>query len=86
MAGELLPVNCTEFNGYLLNITQCVNCLDHDFCEYVKDEDTGKSFGLKKIVFQKSMIPESTIFKIPEDRGVGIFTTEGITNYKIILP
>lgn len=78
MAGELLPVNCTDFKGYLLNITQCVNCLDHDFCEYEKDSDTGEDLYLKKVVFQKSMIPESTLFKIPEDNGVDIFTTEGM--------
>lgn len=77
MAGELLPVNCTEFKGYLLNITQCVNCLDHDLCEYVKDKDTGDNLWLKKIVFQKSMIPESTLFKIPEAK-TSIFTTEGM--------
>ncbi|PCJ54989.1 MAG: hypothetical protein COA79_21315 [Planctomycetota bacterium] len=75
-SGELFPISCNEFNGYLLNILECVNCLDQKNCEFEKD-DEGDILWVEKFAFQTTMLPESSLFKIPEAIS-SIFTIEGM--------
>jgi hypothetical protein len=77
MAGELLPVSWDECRGYLLNVLECANCLDHDKTEWYVDKISGNRVAIKNLVFLPHHIPESTIFKIPE-KPASIYTVEGI--------
>jgi hypothetical protein len=77
MVGELLPIKWVEGNGYLCNILKCSNCLNHEKTEWIYGEETKKPIRITKHVFIPSLVPESTIFKIPE-RKATIYITEGI--------
>jgi hypothetical protein len=69
MAGECLPLPTQEQEFTLLNVTQCVNCLDHDRSQFLKAPDGRKLLPLK-FAFHKNRFEESSIFKIPEMRGI----------------
>lgn len=65
MAGELLPLPYEGEVYTLLNVTECINCLDHDRSEwrYVEGQRRG---GIKCYMFHRTRFSESLIFKIPE--------------------
>lgn len=75
MAGELLPI--VDENGVtmnLLNVTQCVNTLDHEktrFRQYIN----GKGRGPVEYAFRDRFV-ESTLFKIPETACGPIYCLE----------
>lgn len=78
-AGELLPLEWRGGEGYLLNVLECVDCLDHDRTEWVyRTADDGRQIRLriKKHVFMKHLVPEATIFKIPENYRAYIYILE----------
>jgi hypothetical protein len=49
-------------------VTECVNCLDHDKCKWLKTKD-GQRIYPTKFVFHPDRFVESSIFKIPEMRA-----------------
>lgn len=77
-AGELLPcyVGPEKVPYWILNVTQCYNCLDHERTTK-KVNAEGRQFGWDKLVFQKNMIPESSLFKIPE-MSQSVFTHSNV--------
>ncbi len=80
MAGEILPL---PFNGHeygILNITDCVNCLDDVRSEWVLGKDTGKRIRIERYVFFPDRFSESTLFKIPETRRGQLLTVEGVAD------
>jgi hypothetical protein len=67
MAGECLPLAAEGERFTLLNVTECINCLDHDRSEFLKTADGRKLFPLK-YAFHRDRFEENSIFKIPEAR------------------
>lgn len=72
-AGELLPLFYQDEQFTLLNVLQCVDCLDHKLSErqpghYIKH------------VFQSHLLAQvqSTIFKIPQARKSEVLVVEGL--------
>ena len=41
MAGEILPLSCQDGPYYLLNVLECVNCLDDASSKWVLGKSTG---------------------------------------------
>ncbi len=73
-SGEVLslPYEGREFK--LLNVTACVNCLDHDRTEYLM---AGAERGAPtKYVFRADHMLEYPIFKVPEAPLVSMFCPE----------
>jgi hypothetical protein len=77
-AGELLALLYSNKRFALLNVMQCVNCLDQDKTEWEIGETTGKPIRIEKYAFHGSRLPESSIFKIPETRRGEILCYEGV--------
>jgi hypothetical protein len=78
MAGELLPLNHEGFPFYLVNILECVNCLDAVQTEWVTGKTTGAKIRIKKYQFDKDKLSESTLFKIPETSAAEILCVTGL--------
>jgi hypothetical protein len=77
MAGELLPL---PFNGDLytvLNVTECINCLDHEKTTWIMSPE-GRSEHIDLYMFKSYHLSESPIFKIPEESSSAIFVVEGL--------
>lgn len=78
MAGELLPL---EYNGvafHLLNVLECISCLDDQRTKWVTGKTTGAKIRIVEYHFNKSRLSESTIFKIPETSSSEILCVEGL--------
>jgi len=65
MAGELLPLPYQGETHTLLNVTECINCLDQEKTEWVTAPD-GTRLWPGRYVFHPGRLSESDIFKIPE--------------------
>lgn len=77
-AGELLPL---PYEGRLLtvlNVTECLNCLDHDRTKWVYAKSTGKRIRIESYAFHADRMSESSIFKIPERAVSQILCYEGL--------
>ena len=74
MAGEIIPIKSE--NGeelFLLNVLECVNCLNEKGSE--RDiYDDGSKGRLLKYAFYENCVSESSIFKIPETSQTEILT------------
>ena len=66
IAGELLPVQFSGEEGAILNVTTVVNCLDHEQSDWLISKDGVTKLRCRRAVFRRDLIPESTIFKVPE--------------------
>lgn len=67
MAGELLPLPYKDEVYTVLNVTECINCLDPEKSKWLISQETGEWFGtIVKYVFHPNRFSESCIFKIPE--------------------
>lgn len=76
LAGELLPLPYHGQIYTILNVTMCIDCLDHEKTEWLIDELTGiKSLPIK-YVFHKDRFASSRIFKIPETCGGEILVVD----------
>lgn len=73
MAGELLPLPFESEVYTLLNVTECINCLDHDHSEWRTAEKVGIP---KRYVFHHDRFSESTIFKIPETHRADVLVLD----------
>lgn len=75
-AGELLPLPYQDATYTLLNVLECVNCLDERNTKWVMGKRTRAKIRITEYHFNPSRIPESTLFKIPESGE--ILTVSGI--------
>lgn len=62
MAGELLPLPYQKEKFAVLNVIECIDCVDDKKSEW-QQYSTGRL--LKKAVFDPSLFGESSLFKIP---------------------
>lgn len=69
MAGECLPLPAEGQQLTLLNVTECVNCLDHERSRFFSGRSGSKLIPLK-YAFHKDRFGKSSIFKIPEMNGI----------------
>jgi hypothetical protein len=77
-SGELLPLPYKGINYTLLNVTECINCLDHDETRWTYDTENKIPLIINKYVFYKNRFPESCIFKIPETAKSELFVVNGL--------
>jgi len=75
MAGELLPLPYNGQEYTLLNITECINCLDHERTKWLKDE-TGANMLPQEYMFHRNRFATSRLFKIPETCGGEILVVD----------
>lgn len=78
MAGQLLPLNCNGKKLFILNVLECVDCLNHEKTEWIYGEKKGNPISVKKYSFHSHLMPESSIFKLPRFKKGKIFTYEGV--------
>jgi hypothetical protein len=81
-AGELLPLPYEGEVYTLLNITECINCLDHEQTEWIYGKSTGARIGIKKYVFHQERFSESDLFKIPETCTSEVLVVEGLKDIR----
>jgi hypothetical protein len=77
-AGQILPLIYQGETFGLLNVTQCVECLDPDRTRWVFGESTGKPIRIARCAFLSSRFPRSSIFKLPQTARSEILCYEGI--------
>jgi hypothetical protein len=78
MAGDLLPLPYEDQEYTILNVTECINCLDHEASEWRHSPFTGQRISPLRYVFHPDRFSESTLFKIPETRRAEILVVEGL--------
>ncbi len=69
MAGEILKLDGQNATYWCLNVLVCVNCVDEDASEWFVDSKSGKRITLKRPVFRRGFLAESSIFKVPQQPG-----------------
>jgi len=79
LSSELLPIYLEDNTQlFIVNVTDCVNALDHENIEYDYYSDGTRSNRILKYAFHPRRFHESTILKIPEQADTLILTYEGI--------
>jgi hypothetical protein len=78
IAGELLPLPHGDSVFYLLNVLECVNCLDQQRTKWILGKTTNARIRIKEYHFEASRLSESTLFKIPETASAEILTVTGL--------
>lgn len=73
MAGELLPLPFESQVYTLLNVTECINCLDRKNTKWRYAED---SWPIDHYAFHRNRFSESDIFKIPETCNVEVLVLD----------
>ena len=67
MSGEALILPYEEQNYTVLNVTECINCLDSKQSEWITYNPETKRGKPRKYVFYEDRFSESPLFKIPEN-------------------
>jgi hypothetical protein len=80
-AGEILPLPHKQNRFWLLNVTECINCLNEDETEWKIGKQSGKRIGIKNYQFYPDRFSESDLFKIPETSKAEILYVEGQKDY-----
>jgi len=62
---------------FLMNVLECVDCLNHDKCEWIYGKTTGKPIQITKWAIHPHLLPESSLFKIPRFMG-GLYVSTGL--------
>jgi hypothetical protein len=78
MAGELLPIPVEDRLLHLINILECVNCLDHDRTQWVYGKATNARIRVAEYHFDARRFSEATLFKIPETAKAEVLTVVGL--------
>lgn len=68
-AGEVLPLHCEGETFWLINVLNCVNCLNRDQTEW---DSRFSGLLIKKHMFYPSRLPFPGLFKIPESRATEV--------------
>lgn len=76
-AGELLPLPHAGTEYTLLNVTECINCLDHERSAWLLTQD-GERVYPTRYVFHPDRFSESALFKIPETHRGEVLVVEGL--------
>jgi hypothetical protein len=83
MAGELLPLPHRGEVFTVLNITECINCLDHNRTRWVLGKSTGARIRIKEYAFHPNRFSESVLFKIPETCKADVLVVEGLPGCEV---
>ena len=78
VAGELLPLPHKGELFHLVNVLECVNCLDEDKTKWAYGKRTNARIGIDEYFFYADRFSESTLFKIPETALGEVLTVSGI--------
>ena len=82
IAGELLHLPYVGEIFTLLNITECINCLDQEKTRWSYDVSSNIPLFIEEYVFHKNRFSESSLFKIPETSKSEILVVEGLKDPK----
>ena len=69
MAGDILKLEGPDKPFWCLNVLSCVNCVDEEASEWLRDSSSGKRITLKRPVFRRGFLATSSIFKVPQQPG-----------------
>lgn len=76
MAGERLPLPYRGHDYVLLNVTECINCLDQKATEWASERSHGAQVSITHYAFHRNRFSQSSLFKIPETAESEILTLE----------
>ena len=75
--GEILPLACPDARVALFNPLVVLDALDENRSQLVRFPD-GDLMVIEKYVFSQQVIPQRSIFKIPQERSGAVFYTEPV--------
>jgi len=81
-AGELLFLSYKGNDYSLLNVTECIDCLDQENTKWKYDVDNSIRLMIDKYSFHTNRFPESSIFKIPETAKSELLVVNGLRDPK----
>ncbi len=77
LAGELLPLPYKGKEYTVLNVTECIDCLDQEGSKWLRTS-LGEEIYPLEYSFHKHRFTESSLFKIPETHKSEILVVEGL--------
>jgi hypothetical protein len=77
-AGELLPLPYRDSLFYLVNVVECLDCLDEQRTNWILGETTGARIRIEHYHFDPSCLSTSTLFKIPQTAKAEVLTVTGV--------
>ena len=83
MAGELLPLPYRGQTFTVLNVTECINCLNQDKTRWIYGESTGARIEIAEYAFYPNRFSESVLFKIPETCRGEVLLVEGLPGCEV---
>lgn len=83
-AGELLPFTVDGEIWYCYNVLTSTEALDPDKCDYEIVQGNTR-MGLKSYAFDPARLPESSLFKIPQDNHTTMFCVDRRENDEQVL-
>lgn len=75
--GQLLPLQCTGGEYFILNVTNVVDALDERQSEIVRFPDGKRVLDIKRFVFVPAKLQNVDIFKLPQQPLGRVFVTDG---------
>ena len=76
MAGQLLPLTLDGGELILLNVLECINCLDRANTLWLDGPSSGPDARIARYVFHSNRFIVSSIFKIPETCASEVLVVE----------
>lgn len=80
MAGQLLPVMLDGKGMILLNVLECINCLDWQNSHWLDSPSPGPDARIVRYAFHSNRFVVSSIFKIPETCAREVLVVERTRN------
>ena len=76
--GEFLPLACADAAVTCFNCLQRLDVLDEGRSQIERFPSSGRIMVIEKYVFRPEMIPERSVFKIPQEQQGSLYYTERV--------
>ncbi|GAA4994450.1 hypothetical protein [Actinopolymorpha pittospori] len=78
--GEFLPLTCADAAVTCFNGLELIDALDESRSQIVRFPSSGRIMAIEKHGFRPEMIPERSVFKIPQEQLGPLFYTEPVVD------
>ena len=77
ISGEVLPLPCGKELLHVLNVTECIDALDPERCDWEVDGRTGRRLRPRRYAFRRHRLNATPLFSVPETCELEILAAKG---------
>ena len=75
-SAQVLPAAWGSETAYVLNVTRVIDCLDEERSKLKRFPSTGRVMRIEEYAFDKALVEDEVIFKIPEEAPAHPYVTD----------